>query len=359
MKRIKLYAYFAGNLGDDLMVGLLRQRYPEVRFYSETWQEVPGIVTWESLQRKHGRLNRLLNILTGDRWKDFYMDTVRKHYNRKCVCSVYIGGSIYMQRTAPETQVAQEERKLCNGPLFVIGANFGPCRDGDFPKVFEGYFRRCAGVTFRERASFERFRDCGNVNYAPDVVLNLRALPRQGEGTVLVSVIDLENRAGLRQYRETYESWMAALCEACVQRGKQPVLLSFCKAEGDEKAVFRILERLSPELRRQTGYLNYRGDPAEILEAYARAERIISTRFHALILALCYEKPVFSVAYSEKCQNYLKDLKFQGFCGISELAHIAPAEALGRCGLPEGLAEHKQGAENQFAQLDGFCKQAL
>ena len=356
MKRIKLYAYFAGNLGDDLMVQLLRQRYPQVQFYSETWQDVPGVVTWESLQRRHGRLNHLLNILTGCRRKDLYMDAARKHYEKSCVCSVYIGGSVYMQRTDPETQLAQEEEKLRNGPLFVIGANFGPCRETAFPEVFAGYFRRCAGVTFREQASFARFRACGNVAYAPDAVLNLQAVPQKPNGTVLISVIDLENRLGLRVFRETFETWMAALCETCIQRGKRPVLVSFCQAEGDEKAVFRILENLSPKIREQTAVLNYRGDPAEILDAYARAERVIATRFHAMILALCYEKPVFSIAYSEKCSNYLDDLSFPNFCGISELARIAPAEMLDRCGLPENLHQQKQAAKNQFAQLDAFLQ---
>lgn len=356
MKGIKLYAYFAGNLGDDLMVRILRQRYPGVQFYSETWQDVPGIVTWESLQQKHGRLNHLLNILTGDRWKDVYMDAVRKHYDRKCVCSVYIGGSVYMQRTDTATQLAQEERKLCNGPLFVMGANFGPYREAAFPEGFAGYFRRCAGVTFREKASFSLFQNCGHVAYAPDVVLNLRAVPGQSDGTVLISVIDLENRPDLRQYRENYENRMASLCEACVKMGKQPVLLSFCQAEGDEKAVSRILEGLSPELGRQVKHLRYRGEPEKILDAYARAERVIATRFHAMILALCYEKPVFCISYSEKCGNYLKDLHFPNVCEISALADIAPAAMLGRCGLPAGLTEHKQAAGGQFAQLDTFLE---
>ncbi len=353
---VKLYGYFARNLGDDLMLRLLLERYPDVRFYSETWAEMPGVVSWETLQRKHGRLNHLINILTGSRWKHFYMNAVREHYNRKCVCSVYIGGSIYMQRTSVAKQLRQEEKKLQNGPLFVVGANFGPCWEEAFAEGFAAYFRRCAGVTFRDKASFERFRGCGDVRYAPDVVLNLQAIPRKTQGTVLISVIDLENRPGLKPWRRAYETWMASLCEACILEGKQPVLLSFCRPEGDEKAIQRILEALSPEIREKTGMLYYRGDAAEILAAYASADRVIATRFHAMILALCFEKPVFSLAYSGKIQTVLADFAFDGACGIPELVRQSPEEILRRCALPDGLSAYKQAAREQFAQLDDFLK---
>jgi colanic acid/amylovoran biosynthesis protein len=349
MKWIKLYGYFARNLGDDLMVQLLRQRYPDVRFYSETWTEVPGIVTWETLQRKHGRLNHLLNLLTRYRWKDFYMHTIRKRYDRKCSCSVYIGGSIYMQRTALEEQLRQEERKLQNGPLFVIGANFGPSREEAFAEGFADYFCRCAGVTFRDKSSYERFRGCGNVAYAPDVVLNFQAAPQKNNGTVLISVINLENRPDLMPWRSDYETWMAALCETCIRMGKRPVLLSHCQAEGDEAAIARILEALSPEIREKTGTLCYRGDGAEILDAYAGADRVIATRFHAMILAMCFQKPFFAIAYSEKCRHYLEDLDFGGFCGIPQLIASSPTEILDRCGLPETVNIQKRAAKKQFA----------
>lgn len=354
---IKLYGYFARNLGDDLMIRLLLKRYPGVRFYSEAWAEIPGLVSWETLQKKHGRLNHLLNLLTRCRWKDFYMDAVRRYYDRKCTCSVYIGGSIYMQRTAVAEQLRQEEEKLKNGPLFVIGANFGPCWEEDFTEGFRDYFRRCAGVTFRDRASYEGFRHCGNVAWAPDVVLNLQAKPRKSQETVLISVIDLENRRELGCYRESYEHWMAALCEDCIRMGKRPVLLSHCRAEGDEKAIQRILKHLSPEVREKTGSLCYCQNADAILDAYAGAERVIATRFHAMILALCFQKPVFSIAYSEKCRHYLADLAFGGVCGIPELLSQSPEEILRRCRLPENLPRHRQAAAAQFAQLDAFLKE--
>lgn len=343
MKRMKLYAYFAQNLGDDLMVRLLLERYPQVSFFSDSWKpesdifcQYPNFRNMEGLQKKHGRLNHILNLLTLYKCKDLYIRRVHLRREQQCRGAVYIGGSLYRD----QARVSREEAKLKNGPLFVIGANFGPNGED-----FSDYFRRCGGVTFRDRASYGRFRALGNVRYAPDVVLNLKAVPEKSDGSVLISVMELS---------DSYEEWMAKLCTICVEQGKRPVLMSFCKAEGDERAVERILQRLEPELRAQVGKLCYDGDMDVFLEAYRHSDRVIATRFHAMILALCFEKPVFSVSYSEKVKNVMDDLDFGAYCAPFDLK--SPEEVLTRCALPDDLGAYKIAAREQFAQLDRFLE---
>lgn len=359
MKRIRLYGYWNQNLGDDLMAELLLQRYPEMGFYSDSWQPVPAAPNLESaetLQRKYGRINHLLNILTLYQRKDFFLNAVKRRCLAECICSVYIGGSIYMQDGDPEARVLREEEKLQHGPLFVIGANFGPYREERFRECFEGYFRRCGGVMFRDRASYDLFSHLGNVGYGPDVVLNLRAEPEPSDGRVLISVIDLTHRPELAAWQEVYEAFVARLCEACLRQGKRPVLVSFCEAQGDGRAAERILLKLVPKCRKNTDVLCYRGDTEEIRHAFARAERVIATRFHAMILALCYEKPVFAVCYSEKLTNVLQDLDFGQYCRIPDLQTQDAAEVLNRCALPKGLEAYRRAAERQFSRLDAFLQ---
>ena len=360
MKRIRLYGYLNQNLGDDLMVRLLLQRYPHIRFFSQSWKPIPAssnLESLETLQQKYGRLNHILNILTFYKKKDFFLNAIKRRYLRECICSVYIGGSIYMQDGDAANRLSREEEKRKQGPLFIIGANFGPYREDHFREGFADYFRRCGGVTFRDRASFGQFQHCGNINYAPDVVLNLKAVPEKPSNTVLISVIDLENRPEGSAWRAEYEDFLARLCEVCVRQNRRPVLLSFCEAQGDGRAASRILEKLGPDYRACTGALYYRGNGEEILHAFARSERVIATRFHAMILALCYEKPVFALSYSEKITNVLHDLDFEGFCRIPELKNMDAEEILNRCALPEGLESYKQAAETQFAQLDAFLRE--
>lgn len=346
--RLKLYAYFAGNLGDDLMVRLLLERYPNIRFFTDSWAEesnifrkYPNFENMEALQERHGRLNHLLNLLTGYAREDFYIRRIRKRREESCRGAVYIGGSVYTQRTP----AAREAEKLRHGPLFVVGANFA----GD-PAEFRDYFRRCAGVTFRDRVYYEAFRTLETVGYSPDVVLNWKGKPELCDGRTLISVMDFRARAELLPWAEDYENLIAALCRKC----ENPVLVSFCKKEGDEAALARILARIGPET--QVERLCYRGDMEPVLDAFSRAERVIATRMHAMVLAWCYRKPVFAVSYDPKIRNVAQDMEFPGFCELSDLHQMTADRVLKGCCLPENLEEKGKAAARQFAQLDGFLE---
>lgn len=343
--RIKLYAYFAGNPGDDMMVRLLLERYPEITFFAPTWAEeseifrdFPNFENMESIQRRYGRRNHILNILFPFH-RDFYVNRKLEKIERDCVCSVYIGGSVYNERTTPES----EAEKQAGPPLFVIGANYGRG-----PEDFGDYFRRCAAVTFRDRASYRRFSRLPNVRYAPDVVLNFRGKPGPSRGYTLISVMNLR-RPGTEKWAEIYEEKIVKLCALC----EQPLLVSFCNKEGDEEALDRIACRV-PHART----LRYRGNLRALLEAFAGAEAVIATRLHAMILAFCHRKPVFGICYDPKMENVAKDMGFDGVCGISELENINPKELLFRCALPEKLEIYGQKAEAQFASLDEFLEEA-
>ena len=75
-----------------------------------------------------------------------------------------------------------------------------------------------------------------------------------------------------------------------------------------------------------------------------------------MILAFCFRKPVFAIAYHEKIENLAKDMEFSGFCKLSELKNMAPPEMLFRCGLPENLDDHCRRAAAQFDRLDAFLE---
>ena len=342
--RIKLFAYFAGNLGDDMMVRLLLERYPNITFFAPTWAEesdifrkFPNFENMEVIQRRYGRMNHILNILFPFH-RDFYLKSKLKRIEKDCVCSVYIGGSVYTERTTP----ASEESKLDGPPLFVIGANYGR-KAADFGD----YFRRCAGVTFRDRVSYARFSDLPNVSYAPDVVLNFRGKSGPPKGYTLINVMEL-HRPGLENWADRYEGKIAELCAHC----ERPLLVSFCRKEGDEDALARVAARVP-----RAATYRYRGDLEELLELFSGAETVIATRLHAMILAFCHQKPVAVFTYDEKIQNVAADMGFGCVYPISEVDNINPKELLSRCGLPENLEMFQQKAVEHFAKLDLFLEE--
>lgn len=364
-KKIRLYAYWNKNLGDDLMVHILLKRYPDLLFYSNEWNrtsarfaEYPNYDNWDSLGVKYGRINHILNILTLLKKKDFFMEAVRRSH-AKCCASVYIGGSIYMEMNRPiADRLLLEEKKTECKPLYVIGANFGPYRTEEFRDGFSEFFRTIGGVTFRDRASYELFQDNPRVAYAPDVVFNLDVAdldcPVQ-DNKVLISVIDMARRADLAQYTNVYDDFIAQLCVTCAEQGKPPLLMSFCKGEGDEAAIERILSKLPDSIRKETDTYYYRGDITEALTVIGSAERVIATRFHAMILALKFGKPFFSISYNAKVKNVLSDIGCDGYCEISTLKDWTAGDVLDKCAVWD-VTEYAKQAEQQFSQLDDFLK---
>lgn len=364
MKRVKLYAYFANNLGDDLMVHILLKRYPQYRFFSDSWDENSIFLKYSNFfsmggtQIKYGRMNHLLNLVTFGLQKSRYLEHIRKRES-SCDCSVHIGGSLFQQ---PETdsfdaRLKDEEKKLHQSPLYIIGANFGPYRNDEFRIAFADYFRKCGGVTFRDQASYRLFSDNQKVAYAPDVVFNLE-IPdeRENKNKVLMSVIDLERRENLRKWSEVYDARIAELCGDCIMQGKTPVLMSFCKSEGDENAISRIVHALPEDVRNQTETFFYNGNISEALELFRTADRVVATRFHAMILAMKFGKPVFSISYNQKVKHVLQDVGLDCYCELDDLSQKDGRDILNSCQLAD-VSDYVKQAEKQFAQFEAYMKE--
>ena len=363
MKRIKLYAYWAQNLGDDLMVHILLKRYPKYLFVSDSWVEHSRFLHYRNfinvgmIQQRFGRLNHLINILTLYTKPNFLINSVIRYYNH-CKASIYIGGSLYQEECflQSDIQMQNDEEKLHHAPLFIIGANFGPYQTDAFKDSFARYFRRCGGITFRDRASFALFADNEKVAYAPDVVFCLNTSNTiENNRSVLISVIDLSNRDKLRKWTDIYDTRMAEVCKYCVLQNKTPVLMSFCKNEGDEKAIQRIMNKLSEIEREKTKVFRYSGDLDSALELYQKADRVIATRFHAMVLALKYGKPVYSISYNQKVKNVLSDIQLNAFCELNDLEHVSAKMLFDGCHTAD-ISIYSKEAEKQFTQFDSFMR---
>lgn len=366
MTTVKLYAYLKKNLGDDLMVYILLNRYPQYRFFcdgygtDETFQKCPNFCAKETFYKKYGRLNHLLNILTLNKF-NFFNKFFQKLENR-ISCAVYIGGSLFMQDTQTdiEKRLSYERTRMTKWPLYIIGANFGPYQTESFRIAFESYFADCAGVTFRDRKSFGLFKHLPNVNYAPDVVFNLNpACEQKASDCVLISVIDIEKRLSISQYAEQYDRFIADVCIETAKRGKTPVLMSFCKYEGDEDAITRIYNKLPKAVQQATDTFFYDGNLELALQQFERAERVVATRFHAMILALCFNKPVFSVSYNSKVKNVLDDMGIQAYCDISEVDSVNIKMIFdGMPAFPD-ISDYKAEAAEQFAQFERYMTHGM
>lgn len=67
MKRVFIHAYAAGNLGDDLMIRILCERYPKVKFlicadesYKLRYSDLKNLHVYSSDDKRMKYINRLI-----------------------------------------------------------------------------------------------------------------------------------------------------------------------------------------------------------------------------------------------------------------------------------------------------------
>lgn len=90
---IFIYAYIAGNLGDDLMVRCLCERYPKEQFvlcadgyYAGAFRDIKNLTFYDQSGEKAGRWNRFWKKIKGTD------DGFRKMLIRMAKAVVHIGG---------------------------------------------------------------------------------------------------------------------------------------------------------------------------------------------------------------------------------------------------------------------------
>lgn len=256
-----------------------------------------------------------------------------------------------MQRTVKS--VEREREKLSSGPLFVIGANFGPFWDEAFYKEFYEYFKECSDVCFRDKKSYQLFSALSNTRYAPDVVFNAPDIKINGGESVLISVIDFSYRERLQVYEGQYLKLIAEICEKVDKEEKQTVLCSFCEREGDEKAIEKLIMLLKPQLQAKVKIFRYHKLP-DLYEILKDACFIVATRFHAMILAIKYQIPFFCIAYDSKITNVMEDMRCDAYCLPAEISSINVDDVFNFRYDFNTIEKSIEKADEQFKALDSY-----
>lgn len=360
MKRIFLYAYDKQNLGDDLFVHTITKRYPDVQFYiwsgrenRKIFQALPNLKVVD----KDGALVRTLNWL-----RPSFVSRYRTWMENRCQAVVYIGGSIFMEYENWEQILTWWEYEAKNRPFYIMGANFGPYKSEEYRNKLAEIFHDAKDVCFRDRYSFEKFRDVPTVRCAPDILFSF-PMPKVPvlKKQLFISPIDCASRSegenNLSAYNEHYISTLSGLLKRYLRDGYRLVLASFCKAEGDDHAIEQLLSTMSlgPDDPR-VKILSYDGtNVEEMTSVIAESGYVIATRFHATILALAAGRPVFPIVYSDKTIHVLEDIGFTGkFADLRNMEPISYTDSRANLDAPQimdtdSLAKKAQG---HFAKLD-------
>lgn len=198
---------------------------------------------------------------------------------------------------------------------YILGCNFGPYTDEKFYIENKEQLKKAKQISWRDKYSYELFKDIENSTYAPDVVFNLDISNYEivDDDYYIISVIDVdkEEDGTLQSVKLKYYNLIRRMMSLLQQESKKVVLFSFCENEGDTRAINEILEDYQE--KNEIEVFEYEKEGIErSLQLISRCSGIVASRYHAAILGFLFRKKVLPICYSDKLCNVLKDFNYLG-----------------------------------------------
>lgn len=318
--RVLLSAYTQLNLGDDLLIKSIVEKYPNTLFV------IPCRKEYESF------LSFYKNVIQVNlnSWLVSYIDRFFRKFEASSFYAlnslllrlldlkyrfthyIVIGGSIFMESSSKNKGLdvlrsyVRVKKILNNAKLDFIGCNFGPCISNQYRQNIYKVFLLADDVCFRDRTSYESFSKITNIRLGNDVVLESLIIPKvKKKKRIGISLISLKERSFLASLAESYRKKIAEIISFFVDKQYEVVLFSFCKHLGDLEEAEAI--RSSLNNFQTVSIYSYEGNIDEALHCFGEMEYVVASRFHAIILGMLFNTNVFPIAYSNKAKEMLND----------------------------------------------------
>lgn len=313
MKKIYLRCYLNKNLGDDLFLKIISERYDN-QFFCLTRTKYKNNMSLENVDLKYVNKKLMRNI---DRFSKIFgkNNMLENYYINKNDIVVVIGGSIFMEMKNQNNDYLFLWYKRLKKPYYILGANIGPYYTESFLSGVNSVLNDSADTCLRDYTSYNLMKNSSNIRVASDIVFSMNVdkyIKFLEEKTVSFSLIDCSKKAGQMKNNNflLYEDKMIELIEYFQKKCYKINLISFCEREGDEIIANKIYEKLKN--KENINKVFYDDNIDEVLYALGKSSIIVGTRFHANILGLLMNKTIIPVIYNDKSENLLKDLDFKG-----------------------------------------------
>jgi len=357
MKKVMIYAYTNFNLGDDLFIKVLCERYPHTKFilhapreYKVNLNEIENI----TIIPDDTLIVRGINFLSRKLKFEFL---TRNLIAKNCDMAVLIGGSLFIE--LDNWQHAYELKKnmlIKNKPFFLLGANFGPYKDRNFQLKYKELFKEYTDICFREQYSYDLFENLNNIRMADDIIFQLeKSVEEEVENYIVISVIKPSEK-NIPNFDEIYYQKLRDIAIYFIERELNVTFMSFCESEGDKEAIENVIKIIPEKYSNKIKKHLYKLNMEETLGVIAKSKFVIATRFHAMIVGWVYNKPVFPIAYSKKMTNVINDVGFEGsYIELANLHNLEPEIVYNSLDTNSiDVSKQAINAKNHFKKLDEY-----
>lgn len=362
--RVFLKCIYENNLGDDLFISIVCDRYPGTQFTLLAQNDLslsPKIANLE-IFRIHPLVYRVLRKIS---YQFSRICMVDRYLVSKSDIVCAIGGSLFMESKKHKDTIRSAKHyntywfDQVKKPLYIIGSNIGPVYNDHYIEKVRNVFAKTKDVCLRDAQS-KAYADNEHVRVAPDVIFGViddQVTEHSGK-TAIISVISCAQKAKqMKQFdTEKYRNAMASMIRSLINDSYHVILYSFCKAEGDEDEI-NVLKNITGDNDHLSEYF-YRGNIPDALNVMRKADVVIGTRFHANVIGFAMHKKVIPVIYNDKTRNLLNDLHFAGKAiDIENDIYPSYDELMANQPLDDSLIKQlKKESGRQFEGLDRILR---
>ena len=285
-KKIYLKGYFDYNFGDDMMLKLVARSFPDYSFFIE---DIGKTLVFEE--------------------KNIFLAS-KKECQR--YPSVLVTGSGFMINSRIKVGIEIKRYLKREEPgNYCLGCNIEPLDTPLKRFLISRKLNKFRLIACRDSFSYDWISANAKktkVHLIPDILLSMPddMIPQKsGEDLLGISVM---HRYGDSADSEYYNI-MASAADLWVQTtGKKVLLVAFDSGDEDDVWACHVVKnKMSfPEKAEIVAHRN----GTEIPSAFSRCEKIICSRFHAVVLSLRMGLPFYPLTFREKTRNLLKDIKY-------------------------------------------------
>lgn len=346
--KIFLEAFVDNNFGDNLFVHILTSRYPEYTFYmveKEAYaksyrvleEQIPNLI----VQKEEAALLEEVDgmfIVGGDMFGNGgdYSELIRQVYTVKKRGGVvaFLGMSLF-----------REYSKKTWLDLMVM-------------------FSYADIIVVREETTYKQLKskfpwipvvEATDLAFTADVTVAQEEQVREGLlGVSIRKKVQQEEKRYYPQYCKTIAEQIQEYLKEHENHRVSLLALSSGKFD-DQKVAMDILNLCPLEFQSRIECSAFVGDVISYMKEFQKCEKLLCTRFHALVFAILLNKPFIPIIYEEKMKRLLDGIGYQGarpeYEGIWKFENLSEEMAKKQLNFVK-LAAYTEKSKRIFENLD-------
>lgn len=297
--KIFLDGYFANNFGDDLMIQGLLKKYPNYDF-----------VAMSSKNEVKNTYKNYNNIKFLNSFDNEYYD----YY-------IFIGGSIYefVHLKNIRYHFHRLKRMLLSkrkgSKILTLGANLGNYNLNIGKKIIMKELEIQDLITVRDNYSFNLLKENGVKtqtyliqDIAFEVLMDYKEKIKKKNNSNVLGISSFKlNDNSIIAIANIVKNYISK------SEGNTVRIFSFNPKSQQDHFFAKKIKKEVPELyHKSIELVDYTGDVNRFLEEISGCSKFVAVRFHSAIIAYIFSIPFLPIVYSNKTENFLNDINYQG-----------------------------------------------